>query len=65
MSEYNFKYTLDTGPTEAEQKTAEVEEATVEDEDVVGGGKLKKKDLLEYENLNKIRSYMIARKGFS
>ena len=63
MSEYNFKYTLDTGPTEAEQKTAEVEEVSVEDEDVVGGGKLKKKDLLEYENLNKIRSYMIARKG--
>ena len=58
MSEFNFKYTLDTGLTEAEQKTAEAE-----DEAVVGGGKLKKKDLLEYENLNKIRSYMIERKG--
>jgi len=59
MSEYNFKYTLDTGPTEEEQRVAEVED----DEDVVGGGKLKKDDLLEYENLNKIRNYMVARKG--
>lgn len=59
MSEYNFKYTLDTGPTEEEQRVAEVED----EEDVLGGGKLKKDDLLEYENINKIRTYMIERKG--
>ena len=57
MSEYNFKYVLDTGPTEEEQTVAEQEDA------VVGRGKLKKDDLLEYENLNKIRAYMIERKG--
>jgi hypothetical protein len=59
MSEYNFKYTLDTGPTEEEQKTAELED----DESTLSGGSLKKKDLLEYENINKIRTYMIERKG--
>jgi len=40
-----------------------VQEPEEDDEPTLSGGKLKKDDLLEYENLNKIRTYMMQRKG--
>lgn len=45
-------------------KTTEPPSVEEDDEEpLLSGGKLKKDDLLEYENLNKIRTYMIQRKG--
>ena len=60
------KYGFEWSPEEGVKlsKPAEVQEDIVEDDEpVLGGGSLKKDDLLEYENLNKIRTYMIERKG--
>ena len=51
-----FKVTMG----ESTRRTVEQEED--DDEPLLSGGSLKKDDLLEYENLNKIRTYMIQRK---
>ena len=61
MSErkYGFEWT----PEEGVKFNAPAEVQEEDDEPVLGGGKLKKKDLLEYENVNKIRTYMVDRKG--
>lgn len=58
---YNFSWTPEDGVKLPEP--IEVETEAQDDEPALGGGSLKKKDLLEYENLNKIRTYMIERKG--
>ena len=58
---YNFSWTPEDGVKLPEP--IEVETEAQDDEPTLGGGSLKKKDLLEYENLNKIRTYMIERKG--
>jgi hypothetical protein len=61
MSErkYGFEWT----PDEGVKLNAPAEVQEEDDEPVLSGGKLKKKDLLEYENINKIRTYMVERKG--
>jgi len=57
---YNFDFALDT---DEEEDAIQVDTQDEDDEPLLSGGSLKKDDLLEYENLNKIRTYMIQRKG--
>ena len=56
---YNLSWSPEEGVKLPQTSTPEVEE----DDSPLADGTLKKKDLLEYENLNKIRTYMIQRKG--
>lgn len=58
---YGFSWNPEEGVKFTEPQQPPVAEE--DDEPVIGGGSLKKKDLLEYENLNKIRNYMLQRKG--
>jgi hypothetical protein len=55
----DYKYNFDFLELPDEEDLSQVED----DEPVLSGGKLKKDDLLEYQNLNKVRTYMIQRKG--
>ena len=57
--DYGFSWSPDKGVAFKEPEEPEIED----DEPVLSGGKLKKDDLLEYENLNRIRTYMVQRKG--
>jgi len=59
MADYKYNFDFALEPDEEEEFT-QVED---DDEPLLSGGTLKKDDLLEYENLNKIRTYMIQRKG--
>jgi len=59
MADYKYNFDFALEPDEEEEFT-QVED---DDEPLLSGGSLKKDDLLEYENLNKIRTYMIQRKG--
>ncbi len=59
MADYKYNFDFALEPDEEEEFT-QVED---DDEPLISGGSLKKDDLLEYENLNKIRTYMIQRKG--
>ena len=60
---YNFNYQGDIGLGEQEDREEIKRDEIEDDEPVLSGGKLKKDDLLEYENLNRIRTYMVQRKG--
>jgi len=60
----DIKYNFSWSPDEGIKYDALVDVPEEEDDEpVIGGGSLKKNDLMEYENLNKIRTYMISRKG--
>lgn len=64
----DYKYTIadeddDIFKVTMGEPTRRAVEQEDDDEPLLSGGSLKKDDLLEYENLNKIRTYMIQRKG--
>ena len=60
---FNFEWNPESGFSVPEPREPDITEAPTRRQEEPFDGKLKQSDLLEYENLNAIRDYMVRRRG--